>query len=407
MTVTAAESKWGPYAGNGATVAFNAGKVFDDDDLVVYLIEDATGNADLQVKTTEYSVSGMLTNAGVVTFVTPPPAGYSVLIYRSIAKTQTSDFKNAGTFLPEFHEDRLDRLTMMVLDLQEQLDRCAKIDITNISGDDPRLPDFEDTKVLRVNGNLLEWVAIGDASVIPNSSETEHGLIELATTVEAQTGTDVSRAITPATLQAVTGTETRKGVLELATDAETITGTDTARAITPANLAARTATTTRTGIAELATDAEMLTATDTTRVLTASNVAAMKATQAQMESASSTSVFVQPGVMRYSPGVAKMWLKAGVTGNILVSHNITSLSDDGTGLLTVTIATDFSSADYAIQVSTERASTNMGEANARISNIRNSTLAAGAVTLECYDGTATTNVAKDPATWHCVGYGDQ
>lgn len=49
---------------------------------------------------------------------------------------------------------------------------------------------------------------------------------------------------------------TVKGVVELATDAETQTGTDTTRAITPANLTSRTATDTRTGLVEKATAGE-------------------------------------------------------------------------------------------------------------------------------------------------------
>lgn len=104
------------------------------------------------------------------------------------------------------------------------------------------------------------------------------GIVELATDAETQTGTDVSRAITPANLQACTATETRKGVVELATDAETQTGTDTARAITPANLQACTATETRKGVVELATNAEAVTGTDTARAVTPAGLAAKLAT---------------------------------------------------------------------------------------------------------------------------------
>lgn len=66
---------------------------------------------------------------------------------------------------------------------------------------------------------------------------------------------------------------TATGVVELATDTEAQTGTDTTRAITPANLSARTATTSRTGLVELSTDAEMTTGTSTTLVPTVKQVA--------------------------------------------------------------------------------------------------------------------------------------
>ncbi len=68
---------------------------------------------------------------------------------------------------------------------------------------------------------------------------------------------------------------TTKGKVELATDAETITGTDDTRAVTPASLTARTSTATRTGIVELATDAEAKTGTDTARAVTAANLRAV------------------------------------------------------------------------------------------------------------------------------------
>jgi hypothetical protein len=47
-----------------------------------------------------------------------------------------------------------------------------------------------------------------------------------------------------------------------------------------------------------------------------------------------------------------MWIKCnGAKTTINASHNVTSITDDGAGLLTVTIATDFSSSNYAVLVS--------------------------------------------------------
>jgi hypothetical protein len=71
------------------------------------------------------------------------------------------------------------------------------------------------------------------------------------------------------------------------------------------------------------------------------------ATQGDQETGTSTSVYVTPGVQHHHPSSNKFWLHAGLTGNILASYNITSLTDTGTGVITVTIANDFSSANYA------------------------------------------------------------
>lgn len=73
------------------------------------------------------------------------------------------------------------------------------------------------------------------------------------------------------------------------------------------------------------------------------------ATQAEMETATSTTVAVTPGRTQYHPGVAKVWAYITVSGgtpSLDASHNVTSITDTSAGNVTVTIATDFSSANY-------------------------------------------------------------
>ena len=79
------------------------------------------------------------------------------------------------------------------------------------------------------------------------------------------------------------------------------------------------------------------------------------ATQAQMETATSNTVSVTPLSTNWHPAVAKCWLVTAGAGtpSITASRNITSITDDGVGLLTVTIATDFSS-DQIAAVATAR-----------------------------------------------------
>lgn len=92
--------------------------------------------------------------------------------------------------------------------------------------------------ILRLSGDLA---GSADTPTVVAASATVAGKVELATDAETQTGTDTTRAITPANLAARTATETRTGVVELATVAEATTGTDTTRAITAAGLAANVA----------------------------------------------------------------------------------------------------------------------------------------------------------------------
>ena len=80
MTVSSTTTK-NSYNGDGSTVAFSyTFKILDDDDIAVYLRDDATGTETLQVKTTEYAVSGVgNTGGGTITFVTAPASGKSVV----------------------------------------------------------------------------------------------------------------------------------------------------------------------------------------------------------------------------------------------------------------------------------------------------------------------------------------
>lgn len=131
------------------------------------------------------------------------------------------------------------------------------------------------------------------------------------------------------------------------------------------------------------------------------------AVQSDMEAGSSTIVAVTPGRQHFHPASPKAWLSCGVAADIQQSYNITSLTDTGTGIVTVTIATDFAAATYCALVSVEKAATTLASSDNRQANLRFNTRAAGSVAFDCKDDTATTNVIKDPATWHISMFGDQ
>ncbi|UVM74936.1 hypothetical protein [Pseudomonas alvandae] len=97
-------------------------------------------------------------------------------------------------------------------------------------------PDEDNNAQLLAALNLKISAAIPGSP--PDASTTEKGLVELATNLETQTGTDTVRAVTPAGLASRTATDTRAGIIEIATDTEVQAGADTQRAITPASLKA-------------------------------------------------------------------------------------------------------------------------------------------------------------------------
>lgn len=131
------------------------------------------------------------------------------------------------------------------------------------------------------------------------------------------------------------------------------------------------------------------------------------ASQAEMETATDVARAVVPGRVQYHPGVAKFWVKTS-PGNVNnASHNVTSVSDTAAGITVITIATDFSGAHWCCQATCESTSDTMTVTNLKFVRIGLSDQAAGSVSIEVHDGTATTAVLEDPTSWHCVGFGDQ
>ncbi len=133
-------------------------------------------------------------------------------------------------------------------------------------------------------------VTTAATATIANASDTVAGIIQIATNAEALTGTNATKAITPASLQAKinaipalgAATTTSAGTIILATNAEAIDGTDAAKAITPASLQAKinaipalgAATTTSAGTIILATNTEALDGTNATKAITPASLQA-------------------------------------------------------------------------------------------------------------------------------------
>jgi hypothetical protein len=125
------------------------------------------------------------------------------------------------------------------------------------------------------------------ASPVVDATDTLKGIVELATTAEATTGTDTTRAVTPAGLKAVGDTKAASSHTHSVTNL-TATGTRDATTVlhgdntwkVPSGAGVGAATETTSGIVELATTAEATTGTDTTRAVTPAGVKAVADTKA-------------------------------------------------------------------------------------------------------------------------------
>src|SRR6185295_9769716 len=85
--------------------------------------------------------------------------------------------------------------------------------------------------------------------------------------------------------------------------------------------------------------------TPVTKKITVANVTAA---QADQETGTSAVKFVTPSVQQYHPSACKVWAAISGDGATLqASYNVTSITDTGAGDVAITIATDFSSANWA------------------------------------------------------------
>jgi hypothetical protein len=121
------------------------------------------------------------------------------------------------------------------------------------------------------------------------------------------------------------------------------------------------------------------------------------ATQAEQEAGTSTTTVVTPENQNHHPSAVKASFRGPGSGaSISSSYNITSITDNGTGDLAVTIATDFSS------VNNGQWGFALGSATNRI--MVADAFSAGSVGLRSFTAAG---VADDPATYNFVATGDQ
>lgn len=113
-TVPSAQSRVG-YSTNGSTTVFTVPFVFfDDTDLEVILVHNATGAETTLVLTTNYTVIGGAGATGSLTTVSTYASGYTLVIQREIPYTQEIDYSPNDGFPAEVNEEGLDRNTMQV-----------------------------------------------------------------------------------------------------------------------------------------------------------------------------------------------------------------------------------------------------------------------------------------------------
>jgi hypothetical protein len=125
-----------------------------------------------------------------------------------------------------------------------------------------------------------------------------------------------------------------------------------------------------------------------------------QATQAALEAETNENTYAAPDLLKYSPGVAKAWIKLNQTSTqaINASHNVTSITDNGVGFTIITWNIDFSSADYSAT------GMNNGTRSLCFQGTDGSSIVAGTVQVQSFNSAGTTQDAEMVCVTAC---GDQ
>lgn len=137
MTVSDSTNKIA-YTSNGTTKNFAVPFYFiQKSDLRVYRkIGDA--EKELLKQDIDYTVAGTpanqqdgvgYVNGGTVVMTNTPEKDTRIIILREVENTQLTNYEEAGTFPAELHELALDKLTMQVQQLVEEIGRAVKVDV--------------------------------------------------------------------------------------------------------------------------------------------------------------------------------------------------------------------------------------------------------------------------------------
>lgn len=174
--------------GNGTTTEFSdVWSVISSAYLRVYLESVATGVQVLQVEGSDYAV--VITTSGfVVTMVTAPTSSDYLVVARDVSQDQTNPYRTSKGFQGGVVENSFDKITAMVQDVQDGLDRTPK---TQVGSDPLTFPPY-------VAGLYLGWSADTAGSVVTATKTIAEvdAAVDLVNSVTAGSGVLVSSSDT-------------------------------------------------------------------------------------------------------------------------------------------------------------------------------------------------------------------
>ena len=319
MTISSTTTK-NSYSGNDSTTAFAYGFFIPASTDIQVIVRSSTGTETVKTEgtgSTNYGISGVgSASGGTVTFVTAPTSTETVVLRRSTAQTQGTDYVANDPFPAETHEDALDKLTIIGQDLQEQVDRSLKIsrtntmtstDFTNSAADrSSKVLAFDSSGEISVTqeiGNATGNWAASTAYVLRDIiKDTDNNNIYICITAHTSSGSvpissntdsakwrllvDAASATTSATSAATSATAAASSATAAASSATAAAASETAAetAETNAETAETNAETAETNAETAETNAE----TSETNAASSATAAASSATSASSSASTAT-----------------------------------------------------------------------------------------------------------------------
>ena len=130
MTVSSLTVK-NSYNGDNTTTAFSYTFPIHTAAELQVIERSALGTETVKTLNSDYTITDNGAAGGSVNFSTAPANGVTIVLLRNTSLTQEVDYISNDAFGAETHEGALDKLTLQVQEVQEEVDRSIKLSRTN------------------------------------------------------------------------------------------------------------------------------------------------------------------------------------------------------------------------------------------------------------------------------------
>lgn len=213
MTVAAPAAKAGPYPGNDVASSFAFSfKVFADVDVRVVETVIATAVETDLLLNTNYTVTRNIDQdnnpGGTITYkvagvTTALPNTKALTLVGGVSFEQPTDIPNGGSFFAQIVENALDRCTVLIKQLKEQVDRSVKVGVSSSVTPDSLIAQL-------TTDAAIAAAAAGSASASETASAASEGAAAGSATAAAASATsaDASEAAAAASENAAAASAT-------------------------------------------------------------------------------------------------------------------------------------------------------------------------------------------------------